>query len=95
MATLVDPNGGWFWPGILLGKDVNSETQQKDVISLQMLLQVGWMLPLLNFQMSVHLERGYPLRPFICLGFEDLLDKVSKVGQLPDRKSTRLNSSHL
>ena len=46
MATLVDPNGGWFWPGILLGKDVNSETQQKDVISLQMLLQVGWMLPL-------------------------------------------------
>ena len=37
----------------------------------------------LNFQMSVHLERRYPLQPFICLGFEDPLDKVSKVGHLP------------
>ena len=46
VPTLVDPNGGWFWPGILLGKDINSGTQQKDVILLQMLLQVGRMLPL-------------------------------------------------
>ena len=23
----------------------------------------------LNLQLSIHLERGYPLRPFICLGF--------------------------
>lgn len=46
VPILVDPNGGRFWPGILLGKDINSETQQKDVLSLQMLLQVGRMLPL-------------------------------------------------
>ena len=55
-------------------------------IKLRALLANAWsphvIIPL-NFQMSVHLERGYPLRPFICLGFEDLLDKVSKVGHLP------------
>ena len=32
----------------------------------------GWsphvILPF-NFQLSLHLEHGYPLRPFICLGF--------------------------
>ena len=52
-------------------------------IKLRALLANAWsphvIIPL-NFQMSVHLERGYPLRPFICLGFEDPLDKVSKVG---------------
>ena len=52
-------------------------------IKLQALLANAWsphvIIPL-NFQMSIHLERGYPLRPFICLGFEDPLDKVSKVG---------------
>ena len=37
----------------------------------------------MGFSRQVDLERGYPLRPFICLGFEDLLDKVSKVGRLP------------
>ena len=44
-----------------------------------------------NFQMSVHLERGYPLRPFICLGFEDHLRAGKKVevgmaGRGRDRK---------
>ena len=49
-------------------------------IKLRALLANAWsphVIILLNFQMSVHLECGYPLRPFICLGFEDLLDKVS------------------
>ena len=55
-------------------------------IKLRALLTNAWsphvIIPL-NFQMSVHLERRYPLQPFICLGFEDPLDKVSKVGHLP------------
>ena len=29
--------------------------------------------------MSVHLERGYPLRPFICLGFEDPLAILKEI----------------
>ena len=41
-------------------------------IKLWALLTNAWsprvILPF-NFQLSVHLERGYPLRPFICLGF--------------------------
>ena len=33
--------------------------------------------------MSVHLERGYPLRPFICLGFE-----AQMVKNLPAMRET-------
>ena len=39
---MVDGSG----QGISLGKDVNSETRQEDILSLQMLLQEGEMLPL-------------------------------------------------
>ena len=70
------------------GSQASCRREAKDsaLLSSCALLANAWsphvIIPL-NFQMSVHLKRGYPLRPFIFLGFEDLLDKVSKVGQLP------------